>query len=83
MIRCNRGRLWIGYKSRENYCYFAIANLNNKDHFFIIWGCTCKHFGNIGENIPVNIFLYLILLNAVRMSSAQKAILYGRLYGRD
>ena len=42
-----------------------------------------KHFDNIGENIEVNIFLYLILLNAVRMSSAQRAILYGRLYGRD
>ena len=32
-----------------------------------------KRFGNTGEHIPVNIFLHLILLNAVRMSSAQRA----------
>ena len=29
-----------------------------------------KRFGNIGEKLPANIFYLLILLNAVRMSSA-------------
>ena len=61
---CHISRIrWADYGFdiyRENHCDFANLtqdnNLNNKDHF-LLYRDMYKHFGNIGEKLPANIFL--------------------------